>query len=102
MNISEYLNNMDRPCLWTHRRLLEKTKEIYRKKTKVKPEYYIFNNNQEVGRVYDFNNKKAIFIHDCKINLLYSIEFISFSGEKIEDDEVRQILMDFIFPPKNQ
>jgi hypothetical protein len=63
----------------------------------MKPEYFILNNQNVIGKVYKKDNNKIIFMNDSVINLEFGFTFLESSGMRVEDQVVRDILSDFMF-----
>jgi len=50
-----------------------------------------------VGTVYEKEGKKIIFMHTNELNIEFGIKFIDDCGKKVEDNEIEEILSDFMF-----
>jgi hypothetical protein len=61
----------------------------------MKPIYYIINNREVIGKVYQKENNKVIFIQK-PIDLEYGLIFMKPDSEIIKDDVVSDILKDFL------
>lgn len=63
----------------------------------MRAKYYILGSDEFLGTVYEIDNRKIVFMRNPNINIEDGVQFRDFTGMKIEDEEVKQILSDFIF-----
>jgi hypothetical protein len=63
----------------------------------MRPKYLILNNQELLGRVYEVSGRTIIFMNNPNVSIEDGMKFYNMEGIRIEDKEVEDLLINFIF-----
>ena len=66
----------------------------------MEPSFYIINENEVIGFVYEKDGNKIILMTKQKVDLSYGLDFVTRDGRHISDEVVNQLLTDLFIPLK--